>query len=119
MSDDRFSRQSFLGEHSQTAIERATIGIVGLGGGGGHVAQQLAHIGFMSYRLFDRDSADESSLNRLVLATEEDAAAETLKVELARRRILSVRGAAKVETFPCRWQDRPEPLRAATSYLAA
>lgn len=111
MSDDRFSRQSFLGEHSQAAIERAVVGVVGLGGGGGHVVQQLAHIGFMNYRLFDRDHAEESNLNRLVIATEADATAETLKVELAKRRILSVRSAAKVETFPCRWQDRPEHLR--------
>ena len=65
----------------------------------------------MNYRLFDRDGADESNLNRLVIATEDDAAAGTLKVELAKRRILSDRNAANVETFPCRWQERPEPLR--------
>lgn len=111
MSAERFSRQSFLGENSQAAIERAIVGVVGLGGGGGHVVQQLTHIGFMNYRLFDRDGADESNLNRLVIATEADAAAGTPKVELARRSILSVRGAANVETFHCRWQERPEPLR--------
>lgn len=111
MSDDRFSRQSFLGEQSQPAIERTVIGVVGLGGGGGHVVQQLAHIGFMHYRVYDGDGADESNLNRLVIATEADAAANTPKIELARRRILSVRSDANVEMFACRWQDRPEPLR--------
>lgn len=111
MSDDRFSRQSFLGEHSQLAIERTIVGVVGLGGGGGHVVQQLAHIGFLNYRLYDGDGADESNLNRLVTATESDAAAGTPKVELARRRIVSIRSGANVETFPCRWQERPEPLR--------
>ncbi len=111
MNNERFSRQSFLGEHSRPAIERATIGIVGLGGGGGHVVQQLAHVGFLKYRLFDGDGADESNLNRLVIAGEADATAGTLKVELAKRRILAVRSAAIVETFPCRWQERPEPLR--------
>ena len=65
----------------------------------------------MNHRLFDRDGADESNLNRLVIATEEDAAAETLKVELAKRRILSVRRAANVETFPYPWKERPELLR--------
>jgi hypothetical protein len=110
VSDERFSRQSFLGGHNQAAIERAVVGVAGLGGGGGHVVQQLAHIGFMNYYLFDGDGADVSNLNRLVIATEDDAAAGTLKVELARRRILSVRSAARVETFPCRWQERPEPL---------
>jgi molybdopterin-synthase adenylyltransferase len=111
VNNERFSRQSFLGEHSQVAIERAVIGIVGLGGGGGHVAQQLAHVGFLNYRLFDGDGADESNLNRLVIATEDDAAAGSLKVELAMRRILAVRRAANVETFPRRWQKQPEPLR--------
>jgi hypothetical protein len=109
--DERFSRQSFLGERGQAAIERAVVGVVGLGGGGGHVVQQLGHVGFLNYRVFDGDGADESNLNRLVIATEADAAAGTLKVESARRRILSVRSAAKVETFACRWQEQPEPLR--------
>lgn len=56
--DERFSRQSFLGEHGQAAIEKAMVGVVGLGGGGGHVVQQLAHVGFMNYRVFDGDGAD-------------------------------------------------------------
>ncbi len=111
MTKNRFSRQSFLGEYSQAAIERVLIGVVGLGGGGGHVVQQLAHVGFMNYRLYDGDNADNSNLNRLVIATEADATHQIPKIELARRRILSIQSSAKVETFPCRWQERPEPLR--------
>lgn len=111
MSMERFSRQSFLGEHSQEVIEQAVVGVVGLGGGGGHVVQQLAHIGFMNYRLYDKDTADESNLNRLVTATEVDTTAETAKTELARRRIREVRSGAKVGLFRCRWQDNPAPLR--------
>ncbi len=111
MKSERFSRQSFLGVDSQAAIERAIIGIVGLGGGGGHIVQQCAHVGFLNYRLYDADPAEQSNLNRLVIATEADAVAGTPKVELARRRILAIRSTAKVETFLCRWQDQPEPLR--------
>jgi hypothetical protein len=110
MNHERFSRQSFLGDHSHTTIENAVVGVVGLGGGGGHIVQQLANIGFMRYRVFDGDTADESSLNRLVIATEADAKAQTPKVELARRRILSVRAAAQVEMFPGRWQQHAEAL---------
>jgi molybdopterin-synthase adenylyltransferase len=110
-NNDRFSRQSFLGENSQDAIERALVGLVGLGGGGGHVALQLPCVGFLNYRVYDADFATESNLNRLVIADEADAAAEVPKVELARRRILAIRSKAKVETFQCRWQERPEPLR--------
>jgi hypothetical protein len=72
VGDERFFRQSFLGKHSQAAIERAVIGVVGLGGSGGHVAQQLAPIGFLNYRLFDRDGADVANLNCQVIATEAD-----------------------------------------------
>jgi hypothetical protein len=35
--------------------------------------------------------------------------AATLKVELAKRRILYVRRAVKFEKFPCHWQEQPEP----------
>jgi len=109
---DRFSRQSFLGADAQDVIERAVVGIVGLGGGGSHEVQLLAHIGFLNYRGFDGDHADESNLNRLVTATEADAASATAKTEMARRRILAIRSAANVEMFSCRWQERPELLRA-------
>ena len=50
MSKERFSRQSFLGSDSEERIARCTIGVPGLGGGGSHVIQQLAHIGFQRLR---------------------------------------------------------------------
>ena len=111
MISKRFSRQSFLGEDGQAAIERCLIGLVGLGGGGSHIVQQFAHVGFLNYTLFDGDHADESNLNRLVVATEADVAASRLKVEAARDRILAVRGTARIEAIAWRWQDRPEALR--------
>src|SRR5438093_1499121 len=111
MRNERFSRQSFLGEEGQAAIDRCVVGVVGLGGGGGHIVQQLAHVGFLNYVLYDGDVADESNLNRLVIATEADAANGTPKIEAARGRILAVRASARIEAFQCRWQDRPGPLR--------
>ena len=111
MTNDRFSRQSFLGQNSQSAIETATIGLVGLGGGGSHVVQQLAHVGFLDYIVYDGDAADESNLNRLVTATEVDAEKAVPKIDLVRCKILSIRSDAQVEAFPCRWQERPEALR--------
>jgi molybdopterin-synthase adenylyltransferase len=111
MSNDRFSRQSFLGEKSQASIESVVVGVVGLGGGGSHIVQQLAHVGFMNYAVYDGDASDVSNLNRLVIADEADAEASVPKIELAKRRILSIRSAARVGTFRCRWQDDPEALR--------
>src|SRR5438309_6608817 len=111
MSDKRFSRQSFLGKNSQEIIEEAIAGIVGLGGGGSHIAQQLAHVGFLNYRIYDGDVAENSNLNRLIGAKEIDPATKTPKIEIAQRLIKGIRKEAVVESYPCRWQDNPEPLR--------
>lgn len=108
---ERFSRQGFLGKAGQRAIEQSVLGIVGLGGGGGHVAQQLAHVGFSDFLIYDGDVADESNLNRLVIATEADVANATPKTEAARARILGVNSRASVRAFNCRWQDAPAMLR--------
>jgi hypothetical protein len=109
--DNRFSRQGFLGAAGQAAIDQVRVGICGLGGGGSHIATQLAHLGVLDYKLFDADGAEETNLNRTVTLIESDVAAGTLKVEAARRRILEVRSAARVEAMPFQWQDRAETLR--------
>lgn len=56
MSADRYSRQSFLGKHAETLIRTCVVGVVGLGGGGSHITQQLVHIGFLHYVLYERGS---------------------------------------------------------------
>jgi molybdopterin-synthase adenylyltransferase len=81
MAAERFNRQSFLGPDSQRIIESAIVTIVGLGGGGSHVAQQLAHVGFLNYRVWDGDVAEDSNLNRLIGADE-----KTLRLKLPRLR---------------------------------
>ncbi len=108
---ERFSRQSFLGRGGQTAIARARLGVVGLGGGGSHVAQQLAHLGAQHLRLFDGDVVEDSNLNRLVGATAADAGAEAPKVEVMRRVVTGVTPDADVRVHQGRWQDHPELLR--------
>jgi len=70
MQENRYDRQSFLGSDSQIKIEACTIGVVGLGGGGSHIVQQLAHIGFQNYVLYDVDVVQETNLNRLIGARE-------------------------------------------------
>lgn len=111
MSDERFNRQSFLGVDSQPRIESAIVGLVGLGGGGSHIAQQLAHVGFLNYRIWDGDIAEDSNLNRLIGAKEEDVARATLKTEIAQQLIKGLRATAKVDFYNCKWQGNPEPLR--------
>jgi len=111
MSNGRFSRQSFLGDKSQDIIESTLVGLTGLGGGGSHIVQQLAHVGFLNYRIYDPDVVEDSNLNRLVGANNKDAAEGSPKIEVAKRIIKGLCPHASIESYAQRWQDNPEPLR--------
>jgi hypothetical protein len=111
VSNERFSRQSFLGPDSDQRIGRCTIGVPGLGGGGSHVIQQLAHVGFQNYVIYDGDVVEESNLNRLVGAKSIDVPAQTPKLHLAKMMILGLQPQARIKGFAGTWQDNPEPLR--------
>lgn len=64
---DRYDRQiRFLGEPGQGQLGRLRVGVVGAGGIGSHVVQQLAYLGVRDFHLVDPDTAEESNLNRTV-----------------------------------------------------
>ncbi|HLN27330.1 MAG TPA: ThiF family adenylyltransferase [Gemmataceae bacterium] len=68
-----FDRQvRAFGVEGQAKLQGLRVGIVGLGGTGTIVAQQLAHLGVRSFLLIDPDKVEESNLNRLVGARRED-----------------------------------------------
>jgi hypothetical protein len=106
-----FSRQSFLGERSEEILARTRVAIVGLGGGGSHIAQQLAHIGVGEFRLIDPDSIEDSNLNRLVTATNRDVKSRRAKVQILRRYIKRLRPSAKVITARCEWAEAQHLIR--------
>ena len=108
---DRHSRQSFLGTQAQHAFSNCVVGIVGLGGGGSHVAQQLAHIGFLNVQLYDGDKAEVSNLNRLIGASNDDAKKNTTKVEIARRLMHAINPEIRVEAFCSDWQLAAQSIR--------
>lgn len=112
MKDDRdFSRQSFLGPHSEDLLRHLRVAIAGLGGGGSHIAQQLAHVGVGNFRLMDPDDIEASNLNRLVGATKADIDEGTAKVEIARRTIHGIRPWADVKISKTVWQDADHLIR--------
>ena len=88
---DRLLRQSFLGSDSDATLWRLRVAIVGLGGGGSHIAQQLAHVGVGKFVLIDPDVVEDSNLNRLVGAGARDAIKHTPKVQVLKRVILDNR----------------------------
>jgi molybdopterin-synthase adenylyltransferase len=84
-----FDRQvRAFGEQGQARLRSLRVGIVGLGGTGSIVAEQLAHLGIRNFLLIDPDVADESNLNRLVGASLKDVGKP--KVEVAARHVESI-----------------------------
>ncbi len=106
MSDgSRFSRNELLfGAEGQAKIAATSVAIVGLGGLGSHVAQQLAHLGTEDFVLVDHDPVSTSSLNRLVGATPDDVADGRPKVDVAERHVKLIRPDARVSVFDA-WID--------------
>ncbi len=110
--DSRFSRQSFLGEQSQGVFQTARAGIAGLGGGGSHVAQQLAYLGIGHFALFDPDYIEFPNLNRTVGATFADAVSGTPKVAVTERMVKGINPYAEVWAIQAEWQSDLASLRA-------
>jgi molybdopterin-synthase adenylyltransferase len=84
---------------------------VGLGGGGSHIAQQLAHLGVGHIRVIDPQAIEPSNLNRLVGATQEDVDNGTPKVAIAKRLIEGIRPWADVDPAQSNWQEADHLLR--------
>lgn len=115
----RLGRQSFLGPDSDEILARATVGIVGLGGGGSHAGQQLAHVGIGNYVLVDPQPIDETNTNRLVGGTLEDVRRKTPKVLIAERVIRGLEPNANVQPLQRTWADALQELRSCDVIMGA
>jgi hypothetical protein len=104
-------RQSFLGVKSEALILNARVAIVGLCGGGSHVAQQLAHVGVGHFLLIDPDTADDTNLNRMVGLTAKDVDDAALKTDVIKRVITAVNPNAIVQARARKWQLCMEELK--------
>lgn len=109
-SDGRYHRQSFLGVESESVIGNTTVGIIGLGGGGSHIVQQLAHLGFKNFVLCDHDRISKSNLNRLVGSSLADVKMKRFKTAIAERCIKKLHGDASIQSHISQWEDVPESL---------
>jgi hypothetical protein len=108
---DQYDRQSFLGPDAQNVIRDAKIGLVGLGGGGSHINQQLAHIGFQRLVLCDEQQIESTNLNRLVGATVDDVLRGRHKTKIASRVFWKVQPGAEIDDHPMRWEEKRDALR--------
>jgi hypothetical protein len=115
----RLERQSFLGRNSDKILEDATIGIVGLGGGGSHIVQQTAHMGIAGYVNADPDSIDYSNTNRLIGGTLADVAKAKRKVKIAERLIRSLHPNARIVSVAQDWREAIDDLKLCNVIMGA
>lgn len=109
-----------FGEDAFRRLRSAKVGIVGCGGGGSHVVQQLAYLGVGSLVVVDADVVEETNLNRLIGATPSRSHRTLLdrvfrrglgdvgrlKVDVMKRLVDSVDDTINVETFPTHFPTR-------------
>ena len=115
----RLARQSFLGSQSGQILASSTVGIIGLGGGGSHVVQQLSHLGIGNFVLCDPDFISSTNTNRLVGGTLNDVKAMVLKIDIARRIISGLEPTAAVSAFAADWKNHLTHLRACDIIVSA
>ena len=75
------------------------ISVVGVGGIGSILAENLIHMGFNFINLIDFDKLEISNLNRIVAATYEDAVNERVKVEAIKDNLLKINPNATINAL--------------------
>ena len=85
-----FDRQiRAFGMDGQKKLGNLRVAIIGLGGTGSVLAQQLAHLGVMNYTLIDDDLVENTNLNRVVGTNPNSPGRK--KVEVASEQIKTIR----------------------------
>ena len=107
----RLHRQSFLGPDSDAVLQDATIGVVGLGGGGSHVVQQAAHLGIGGYVNADPKPIEETNTNRLVGGTLADVNAKRAKTDIAKRLVRGLQPCARLQSVRDSWHAATDHLK--------
>ena len=96
---DRFDRNMrFFGKDGQDEIAKAHVAIVGIGGLGTHVVQQLSLLGIGHLTLIDNEELDVTNLNRYVGVRHSDPITGTMKVIIGERTAKEINPNIKVNT---------------------
>lgn len=106
---DRNTR--FFGKDGQDRLRAAKVAIIGAGGLGSHVCQQLAYLGVGEIRPIDHEELDVTNLNRYVTAYSDDLIPGSRKVDLCERLILRIDPSIVVQKVHA-------PLRSAEAFQA-
>ncbi len=104
------NRQSFLGDNLDSILENTIVAVIGLGGGGSQIVQQLAHIGFQKYILCDYDVLEDTNLNRTVGATYNDVQRTSSKISIAVKLIRGIIPNADITKIETPFQQSPKAI---------
>lgn len=101
MNTERFERQIRLfGKEGQKRIQNSCVTVVGAGGVGSHVIQQLAFLGTSWLTIIDPDVLEKTNLNRLIGVRYDDPIPGMRKVDIAKRLVNSINQSIKIYTVP-------------------
>ncbi len=99
--DSRFDRSiRFFGDVGQQLLQATRVGVVGAGGLGSHVVQQLALLGVGALVIIDPEELDDTNRNRYVTARHDDPVPGTLKVDIAERLVVGIDPTVRVTNVP-------------------
>ena len=97
MSEQFIRSQKIIGEDAIKTLNNSTVAVFGVGGVGSFVVEALVRGGVGRLILIDDDTVVTSNLNRQIHATQETIGQP--KVEVMKKRILSINPKAEVITF--------------------
>ena len=101
MTNERYDRNiRFFGREGQERLAAATVAVVGIGGLGTHVVQQLALLGIGRIFLIDHEELDDTNRNRYVGVRHDDPVPGTSKVTIGVRVVSEANPAVDVVPIP-------------------
>jgi molybdopterin/thiamine biosynthesis adenylyltransferase len=111
MDQNLFNRQiQFFGLKGQEILQQLHVAIVGVGGTGSHIAQQLAFLGVGTIAIIDDDKVEKTNKNRLIGVKSIDELG-TPKVDIVERNIKHISPTTTVIKIP-------EPLMSVEGFEA-
>lgn len=100
MTEMRARHYGFFGREGQRKLSQLRVAVVGLGGTGSVVTQELAYLGVGALDLIDPEELDETNRGRYVTARAADPIPGSCKVNLATRMVSEIDQAIRVVGLP-------------------
>lgn len=98
-SHQKFDRQiRFIGKQGQIRLAASHVTVVGAGGIGSHVVEQLARLGVGRLTVVDPDRVEMSNISRIIGSTKADARVRKQKVHISKRTVRKIGGPSRVKT---------------------